>query len=154
MQEAPWETTKGLFFAEVCGRRFSLRKPSVQRSWLQFLQNSYGSTSSWLRICDEEVWSSTQQSSLYREQHQPVTSSVPAFFVTGEFDPRTPVRASTEAAVNFRNVKFGKSLVATGLSHGVSTRNPCMESITEAFLMNPDANISIECMKNQKPDFR
>jgi pimeloyl-ACP methyl ester carboxylesterase len=85
-------------------------------------------------------------------QKQPVTSSIPALILEGEYDPATPPANGMLAAQTLSKSYF---FLFPGVGHGVTSASPsaiCSNEIMNAFLDNPTEKPDASCIPPE-PNF-
>ena len=80
--------------------------------------------------------------------NEPVTSSVPALVMSGEYDPVTPPDWGRRAAQTLANSSFFEY---PGEGHGVSPGDGCAAGMMTDFLSDPDAAPDEACMMEMGP---
>jgi len=74
----------------------------------------------------------------------PVTSTIPALFLAGEYDPITPPSWTKEVAKSFKNHHYFE---VKRYGHGVAP-SPCGEELLHSFFANPKERPSGTCIQN------
>lgn len=83
------------------------------------------------------------------DMHRPMTSTIPALLLSGEFDPVTPPRYGERAVTQFER---GRHLVVPGQGHGVLMRG-CVPRLIERFLVELDpAGLDADCLARLSPE--
>jgi pimeloyl-ACP methyl ester carboxylesterase len=78
-------------------------------------------------------------------QKEPVTSSIPTLILEGEYDPITPPANGILAG---RTLSRSFFFLFPGVSHGVSTTNPCPGIVGQAFLDHPTVKPDASCISS------
>ena len=91
-----------------------------------------------------EQWSGARAQPSASEE---VASEVPALLLSGAFDSTTPPRLAEEVAKSLPNSHL---YIFIGESHDVR-KNPCAESVMQAFLENPRQEPAHDCFGQEEP---
>jgi hypothetical protein len=80
--------------------------------------------------------------------NQPVTSSVFALVLSGEYDPITPPAWGQKAAKTLENAY---AFEFAGVGHGVSGKTGCPQKLLAAFWTDPSTRPDVACPEATSP---
>jgi pimeloyl-ACP methyl ester carboxylesterase len=83
-------------------------------------------------------------------ENQPVSSSIPTFMLSAEFDPGCPPDLARAAVARFPR---GQLVIFPNTTHGVYRISPCARQLIRAFLIDPNASLDTSCVKSQPDQF-
>jgi pimeloyl-ACP methyl ester carboxylesterase len=83
-------------------------------------------------------------------ENRPVSSDVPAFFLSAEFDPGCPPELARAAVSRFRN---GQWVLYPGTTHAVYRNSTCARQMIRAFLADPTATLDRTCLATSPERF-
>src|SRR5579859_8190473 len=84
-------------------------------------------------------------------EHQAVQSDIPTMIMAGQYDPITPPQNGQLVGQTLSKSFFFQY---PGMGHGVSTDDPCPQSMAQAFFNNPTTKPASDCIQQmQRPDF-
>lgn len=79
---------------------------------------------------------------------EPVESDLPVLLISGRFDPITPPELAARVA---EGLSSAVQIVRDGRSHGLWTRDSCVDQIVEDFVADPSAALDVACSKSDLP---
>ena len=109
----------------------TLVRPETRHYFLSSLQNIYANCQLW------------HVQPVPAVQRQPVTSTIPALILAGEYDPTTPPAYGQLAAQTLSRSYF---FLFPGTGHGVVGRNSCATGMFQAILEQPTEKPDTTCM--------
>jgi pimeloyl-ACP methyl ester carboxylesterase len=83
-------------------------------------------------------------------ERQPVKSAVPTLLLSGSYDWLTPAAWAADAA---RTLPASRQIVFRALGHGVTSQDPCIARLRDAFIEDPDAKRPPSCSADAPPNF-
>jgi pimeloyl-ACP methyl ester carboxylesterase len=83
-------------------------------------------------------------------ERQPVKSAVPTLLLSGGYDWLTPAAWAADAA---RTLSASRQIVFRALGHGVTSQDPCVARLRDAFIEDPDAKRPPSCGADAPPNF-
>jgi len=83
-------------------------------------------------------------------ENLPVSSDIPTFMLSAEFDPGCPPELARVAVGRFPR---GQLVLFPNTTHGVFKISPCARQLIRAFLSDPNARLNTSCVKTQSDRF-
>lgn len=83
-------------------------------------------------------------------ENRPVSSEIPTFFLSAQFDPGCPPELARVAVARFSH---GQYVLFPNTTHALYRNSPCARQLIRAFFANPDAALDTSCLKTMPDSF-
>jgi pimeloyl-ACP methyl ester carboxylesterase len=148
--DAEGSLSQGVYLSVQCGEEVPFSdEATVEKQLRDFPDISGAFRSEATSIFDScEAWAVPPAEAI---ENEPVTSDIPTLVMAGSYDPITPPEWGSSVAIALINKHFYE---LPGVGHGVIPSSDCAEMIAKAFLGDPSADPTLDCLAAlTPPDF-